>query len=367
MDADVAVEAGPDDAGTPPAPEVPAESETPSVDAQAENAGGDEPAGEVDPLLTYLQSKGFKDLNDPAARAALHESIRSSQNYASTSAKRIKELEAELAKRATPVEPAEPEPEPEPHPDIKGLDEYISTLKAELEAVPQTEASLVKDLWDLNTKIAIAEHDAKRADDLDKPAANAEVARLKGEQRLVQRQLDALPGDSKRLKFQIQSAETQKTAAQRAIEADERARQEAGEQREKWETSLVSEVNSLIPRFADEFKLPADPNLRKTMSEDVYDALTVELWRRSQANITEVNIQELLRGCVEKWSKKHGLVQAVKLAQVSKEKAPVAGKPSGTPSRTAAPPSPTDRPLSKYEQMERERAERLKKLSAMGL
>lgn len=368
MDADVtAVETEPEVVETPSAPEVTAESETPSVDAQAENAGGETPASEVDELLRLAQSRGIKSLDDIKARNELGGFVGRTLTHNKTLSEEIATLKAQLAQRDTPARPAEPEPEPEIPADIKAIDEYISTLQAELKDLPTTEASLVKDLWDLNTKIAIAEHDAKRADDLDKAAANAEVARLKGEQRLVQRQLDALPRDQKRLEFQIRSAERQKSDAERFIQAEERARQEAGAEREKWETGLVSEVNTLIPRFADEFKLPADPELRKTMSEDVYDALTVELWRRAQANIKDVNIQELLRNCVDKWAKKHGLIQAAKLAQVSKAKAPVAGKPSGTPQKTAPPPNSTEQTLSIHEQVERDRAERMRKLAALGL
>jgi hypothetical protein len=367
---DVAVETATDDAGTPPVVDgASAESGTPPVDAQAGTEGGTPAGGEVEPLLTYLQSKGFQSLDDPAARAALHDNIRKAQNDNSQFSKRIKELEAELAQRATPAAPAEPEPEPEVHPDIKGLDEYISSLKAELEAVPQTEATLVKDLWTLNTQIAIAEHDAKRADEMDKPAANAEVARLKGEQRLVQRQLDALPTDRKRLEFHIRSAETQKTAAERAIQAEERARQEAGESQKTWEANLVTEVNTLIPRIADELNLLKDTKdaaLRQSMAEDVYEGLMADLWARANANIKEVNIQELIRARVDKWGKKHGLVQAAKLAQLSKEKTPVAGKPNAVPSKTV-PANAPPKELSIYERLDQERAERMKKLAALGL
>lgn len=367
MEDDAPVETADQSTETPSDAGTPAESETPSVDAQAGAEGGDDPAGgeTVEPLTQYLQSKGIKSLDDPAARTALHDLLRKRDNDNGSLAKRLKDLEAQLAQRVAPAKPAEPEPEPEPHPDIKSIDEYISTLKAELDEVPTAEATLVRDLWTLDRKIAIAEHDVAKADDLDKAAANAEVARLKAEHRLVQRHLDSLPRDRKRLEFQIQSAERQKSEAQRAIEAEESARQQAGEQQEKWESGFVAEVNTLIPRYADEFKLPADAGLRSEMAEDVTNALTVELWKRAEANIKDVNVQELLRGCVEKWAKKHGLVQAAKLAHLSKSKTPVAGKPNGTPQRTAPPPNTTTPQLSIHDRLAKEEDERVRKLERL--
>lgn len=362
---EVAVDAGAETTETPSEVTAPAESETPSVDAQAETEGGDAPAGgqEVDPLTQYLQSKGIK----PEDRTALHDLLRKRDNDNGTLSKRIKDLETQLTQRAAPAKPAEPEPEPEPHPDIKGLDEYISATKAKLDALPQKEASLVKDVWSIEREIAKAEARFEAADDIDKPKRELELERLRAARDAKAAQLENLPEIRERYEIDLRRSERDRKFAAQAIEAEESARQEAGARHKEWESGFVSEVDSLIPRFADEFKLPADAALRGEMAEDVRNALTIELWRRADANINEVNVQELLRGCVEKWAKKHGLVQAAKLAQVSKEKAPVAGRPNGAPQRTAPSPNTPERQLSKYEQMELERAARLKKMAALGL
>lgn len=364
---DVAVDAGETTPETPSEVTTPAESETPSVDASAVTDGGDSAGSQtVDPLLAYVQSKGFKDLNDPAARTALHEGIRSAQNFASTSAKRIKELEAQLAQRATPAKPAEPETPPEPHPDVKSLDEGISAIKAKLDALPTKEATLVREVYNLDLEIAKADARLEAADDLDKPKRELELAKLVTARDNKAGQLDSLPEIRERYEADLRRAERDRKLTVQAIEAEESARQQAGEQQKTWETSFNAEVDSLIPRIADELKLPADASLRALMSEDVTEGLIVDLWKRADANISDVNVQELIRSRVEKWAKKNGLVQAAKLAQVSKEKAPVAGKPNGVPQRSATAPNPPNRTPSIHDQVEAERKARLAKMASLG-
>lgn len=369
MDADVAVETATDDAGTPPVVDSEsAESGTPPVDAQAEAPeAGSDPAsgGEDEPEEWRKFLDKFKGDKAAAGKAWWEKN-----NYASQVTKERDELKAritELEQRATqPTEPPEPEAIPE---DLQKLDTYISSLKTKVEALPQKESELVKEIWSLNRDIAKAEARLEDADDLDKPKRELELAKLQARQADRQQQLDAIPEIRERYETDLYRADRDRKAAEAFIQAEERARQEAGEKQTQWETSLVSEVNTLIPRIADELKLLSDPkdaSIRSAMAEDVYEGLMADLWARANANIKEVNIQELIRARVEKWGKKHGLIQAAKLAQLSKEKTSVAGKPNGTPAKTAPAPT-TVKPLSIHEQVERERAARIAKMAKLGL
>lgn len=363
---DEVVEATTDATPETPSVEVPAaESETPSVDAQAATDGGQEPpADDVDELLRFARSRGHNDLTDIRARNDLGSFLGRTLTHNRTLSQEIEALKAQLAQRDTPARPATPEPDPEPPPDLKAIDDYISGLKADKETLDNTEKDLSQTLFKLATDIRIQEALIERADPLDKPTLQQQKVLLDRELAIVQRQLDAVPRDRKRVEAWIATAERDRRNTERALEGEESARQQAAKAKDAWNADFVTKVDSLILKNADDLKIPADPKLRAAMAKTVSRLVGWELQLRAKEDIDSVDIAALARSCVQHWAEEHGLAGAVKLAQVSKEKATVA-QPAGG-SKTAPPPNPDTPKRTPREQMEYEREQRLRKMAAYG-
>lgn len=354
---DVVVETAAEPEGTPPDGGAVAESGAPPEDAQAAAAGAD-PGGETEPeeWARFLESRGLKGKPfDSQAKATI-----GSQLYKTFSEnKRFSDENAQLRTRLAQLEaapPAQPAKEPEVPPTLKEFDEYISTLRAELDELPKAESQLVKDLLDTDRKIAIQEALKAKADPLDQPQFDYELSRLRAERGLLSRQYSMVPRDRARVEAEIRRAERDRRSAEQSIQAEESARQEAGEQTQYRQTEFLTTINTLIPQTAKEVIPTLDPTLSASMTESVTDGLTIALWRLEQAGIKQFDIQKLVRDQVEKWAKDRKLVGAAHLKATSRDKQQVA-RPATPAPRTPTPPNPATQALSAHERWERKKAE----------
>jgi hypothetical protein len=335
-----------DDQGTPPAAAAPAEGKA---------AVGSEK------WRKFLESRGIQTFDETAQEQIadlIHKGLGQGKRNAELEAK-LAELEQERQRR-----PAEPEVPPEPPADIKEIDGQITALKDKIESSTKRQADLLTQFGVLDRKIVAAEAAVKYADELDKPQRQAELVQLQQAAAGVARAWEAEPDRRLLFERELKRTERERADAERLHGESERARQEAESRTKTFMAEFPATVDGLVTRFADELKAPGDSAFRQRLNARVCDSLTVAFWRLKDAGINTVDVGKLVRDHVQQYLTDHGLVEKVRLNQVSQGKQQV-GRPV-TVSRSPVPNVTTSK-LSMDEQLAIEKSERLKRMARLKL
>ncbi len=352
--------AGPE-SETPSEPVAAEQPETPSADANATPDGGEPASGEdEDDLARFAKSRGL-DLNDKAGRAelakVLHKTLGDNSRLA-------RELEQQRRATTQPPVPKQPEAPAEPPPDLKEIDGHITALKAKQDALPKRETALTKDGGDVYRKVIRLEALIERADEFEKEKLQLELTREQSKLDAINRALDAIEEQKQSLPLDIKRMERERLAAERHHEAEEQARQKAGEDKQRWSAAFPVTVKSLVEQTATELKIADNSDFRGLLHEEINEALMAHFSKMHHLGIEfdENEMPSLVRGLVERWNKKNDLLQRLKLQQVSPPaKQPV--RPSNPTTRFAPRPAETARPPITEEELAAQRAARIARLN----
>lgn len=356
---EIAVDAGTEEVESPSTPDVSAESESPSVDAQAGTSSQDENE-DPEEWRNLLKSRGFEGKPfDKTAKKTLAETLYKtfgSNKSLSEENQRIKAELEELRKQ-----PKAPEPPPEPHPDLKELDTRIAALNSQKEAVEKRLSERFNQFREHDRRVAILEDKLANADDLDKRDIQRELAFAKYN---LQQVGESIKNDQERLENvprELAQIEREKKLAERYIQDEERARQEAEAAKREFHVSFPQQVNGLIDHFANELKVDADKDIRADLTESVNHALTIAFFQMSEQGIKDVDVAALVREKVEKIAKRYDLLGRAKLAAQSQQI-----KPAQKPVVKTKPAEPA-RKLSLEEEVEKAKAERMARMARINL
>ncbi len=272
------------------------------------------------------------------------------KNALSQAAKEKKQLEARLkeleGRTRQPEKPAAPPTPPEPHPDLKRIDERITTFTKKGEEIAKSQQQALIDLAKQDREIAKLEARVELADELEKPSwqARLDAAQMKRDGIVTKYQNDE---ERKELNQErLDRAQQEKDFASKHLESAKVRQEQVERERETFFEEFPQQIDGYIKDICDELKVSEDKDVREFLWSGAYAHLVNLLspYHGQGIPADQVDFQGVLRQHIERSAKVFDVVGRAAIGKLSTAKRSVT-KPAPTPVK--APPSngtaePTD-------------------------